>query len=127
MFITEVKTMNAEFLIPIAFFGSLFGIAYVYLITRNRERMALIEKGTDPALFRNPQRGRFSLKFGLVFVGIAIGILMGAVLTANVPGLREEAANFSMIFLFGGLALIISHFLEAKTRNSESRHPDAKS
>ncbi|HEX2899954.1 MAG TPA: DUF6249 domain-containing protein, partial [Bacteroidia bacterium] len=103
--------MNPEVFVPVAMFASIFGILYVYLMTRNRERMAMIEKGADPTLFRTPLRqGRFSLKFGLLFVGIALGILMGAILTATVPSLSEEAANFSMIFLFGGIALIVSHY-----------------
>jgi ABC-type Fe3+-siderophore transport system permease subunit len=118
--------MNEEILIPVTFFGSLFGIAYVYLTTRNRERMAMIEKGADPSLFRNPVRGRsfFTLKFGLLFVGVSLGILMGALLAAaNIRGLEEEPASFAMMFLFGGIALIISHFLEEKKRSQKDATP----
>ena len=121
---TLENNMNPDFFVPIAFFGSLFGIMYVYLNTRNRERMALIEKGADPSIFRNPNRGKGTLKFGLLFVGVAIGILMGAILTAAMPAMREETANFSMIFLFGGIALIVSHFLESKA--SADKAPDGK-
>lgn len=108
--------MNPEMFVPLSMFACVFGIWYVYLTTRNRERMAMIEKGADPTLFRNPVRfGRSSLKFGLLFVGVAIGILMGAILDATIEGLREEAANFSMIFLFGGLALIVFHLVDKKS------------
>ncbi|MEY3442405.1 MAG: hypothetical protein RLZZ519_686 [Bacteroidota bacterium] len=113
--------MNPEFVVPVAMFACVFGILYVYLTTRNRERMAMIEKGADPTLFRNPNRGgRSTLKFGLLFVGVALGILMGAVLTASIPEMREEVANFSMIFLFGGIALIVSHVLDSKAQQEDT-------
>ena len=39
--------MNPEFVVPVAMFACVFGILYVYFTTRNRERMAMIEKGAD--------------------------------------------------------------------------------
>jgi hypothetical protein len=114
-FIHKYKNMDiAEVLIPMTFFASMFGFAYIFFSTRHRERMALIEKGANPDIFRNPNKPRSTLKFGLLFVGISLGILTGTLLTNTVPGMREETANFSMIFLFGGLALILNHVLEAK-------------
>ncbi len=92
----------------------MFGIGFVFFTSRHRERMALIEKGADPSIFHTRKTGRSTLKWGLLFVGVALGILMGAILTATIPGIREETANFSMIFLFGGLALIVNHLLEQK-------------
>ena len=112
-----------EVLIPISFFASMFGIGYVFFITRHRERMALIDKGASPDIFRNPNRPRSTLKFGLLFIGVAMGILLGALLTATVPGMREETANFSMIFLFGGLALVLNHFLERKPETPVQKAP----
>lgn len=111
----------AEVIVPIAMFGSTFGILYVLFTSRHRERMALIEKGADPKLFqtKSRSRGNFTLKFGMLLVGVALGILMGNVLLAAVPTMREEAANFAMIFLFGGLALIANHVIEAKQRNKQ--------
>ena len=34
-----------EVLIPLIVFSSIFGMVYVYLNTRNKERLSLIEKG----------------------------------------------------------------------------------
>ena len=42
--------------------------------------------------------------------GLAIGILMGNVLEVSTE-LGAEASYFSMVFLFGGIALVLSHFL----------------
>jgi L-asparagine transporter-like permease len=120
--------MNPEFVVPVAMFACVFGILYVYFTTRNRERMAMIEKGADPSLFRNPNRGgRSTLKFGLLFVGVSLGILMGAILTATIPGILEETANFSMIFLFGGIALIVSHVLDSKAKSDAQDRKDPMS
>ena len=40
-----------EVLIPISFFLAVFGIIYLFLSTRNKERLALIEKGADASIF----------------------------------------------------------------------------
>jgi hypothetical protein len=100
--------MDNEFLIPIAFFAMVFGI--VFIIVRRKERLAMIEKGTDASLFKTKSNVPSELKWGLLFVGIGIGIILGRVFTAYTC-LGEEASYFSMICLFGGLSLVIYHFL----------------
>lgn len=120
------KTINymEEIIVPIVFFASIFGIVYVFLSTRHRERIALIEKGADPEIYKNAFKGNrvnsFTLKLGLTAVGIALGILLGAILTAIFPGIKEEVANISMIFLFGGSAMIASYFLERRLTKQDA-------
>ena len=106
--------MQVEILVPLASFALVFGSLYVYLTTRNKERMALIEKGADPKLFKNRDSSSAfrSLKLGLFFIGIAIGIIGGYFLKES--GMNEAPAYFSMIFLFGGIALALSYFFEKK-------------
>ena len=107
--------MQVEILVPLAFFALVFGSWYIYITTRNKERLALIEKGADPKLFKSKEdasSGFRTFKLGLFFIGIALGILGGYFLTEG--GMQEEPAYFSMIFLFGGIALAISHFLQKK-------------
>lgn len=107
--------MNEDIIIPVSFFAFVFAMLYVYLTTRNKERMALIEKGADPSLFKaKPQVGSFfTLKMGLFFMGIALGVLFGNVLDLY-TGLEEGTAYVSMIFLFGGLGLIAGHWVQSK-------------
>lgn len=107
--------MQVEILIPLGFFAVVFASLYVYLTTRNKERLALIEKGASPELFKskpNADSGHGSFKLGLFLVGIALGILCGYFLAEG--GMEEEPAYFSMIFLFGGVALVASYFMQKK-------------
>jgi hypothetical protein len=108
--------MNGDILIGITFFISLFGVAYIFLTTRHKERLALIEKGADASLF-NPGKKRNSgmgaLKFGMLSVGIAVGILLGSIIDKTTL-LPEEIAYLSMIFLCGGSSLILFYFIERK-------------
>lgn len=106
--------MNAEFLIPVAFFAMIYGI--VYLLVRRKERQALIEKGLNASIFETQVRSLDSLKWGLLLVGIGVGIILGKIL-GSYTSLEEEPAYFSMICLFGGLALIIYHIIAGKLEN----------
>ena len=40
-----------EVAVLIIIFGTIFGIAFLYFSTRNKERLALIEKGADASIF----------------------------------------------------------------------------
>ncbi|MBA4852313.1 DUF6249 domain-containing protein [Emticicia sp. BO119] len=100
-----------DMIVSVASFAGIFGIVYVYLTARNRERMLMIERGTDASkLFNSRSRLQIqTLKFGMFFVGIALGILVGNILY-NKFGLDKLVSFLSMIFLFGGLSLM-AHFL----------------
>ena len=104
-------------LVPISFFAMILGLVlgFQYLKSRNKERMALIEKGVDASIFAPVKKKNNinSLKYGLFFIGIAAGILFGNILYESTI-LIKEVAYFSMIFLFGGISLIISFFAEKK-------------
>jgi len=109
---------NSEILIPITMFLSAFGVLYVFFTTRHKERLSLIEKGADPSLFQSKKvNGNNAMKFGMLFIGIALGILMGNIL-AESTSLKEEVSYFSMIFLFGGLSLVAYYlFIEKNKEN----------
>ena len=101
-------------LVPIAMFAMIFGIVYIIITARNRERLALIEKGADPKLF-NTNKKYGALRFGMLAVGVAIGLFIGSVLSLY-TAINEETAYFSMVFLFGGGGLIASHFIISKMK-----------
>jgi hypothetical protein len=103
----------------IAFFATVFGIYYVHISTRNKERMALIEKGADASLFNTGKEAsvfnwnKVTLKIGMLAMGIAFGILVGALMSN--AGVLDDDANYpSMIFLFGGLSLVLFYIIDRK-------------
>lgn len=107
-------------IIPVVLFGSIFGIVYVYLMTRNKERMAMIEKGMDMSLFVKKHGEEAPMKYwvikiGFLMIGIALGVMTGS-LVSNNGMMVEDSAYPSMILLFGGLALVASYFVERKLR-----------
>jgi len=101
-------------------FGSILGI--VYLQIRRKERMVMMDKGIDPSTFVAPQKASSSaLKYGILLISIALGIFMGKFIAqTQIFMYEEEAAYFSMIFLFGGLGLVIYHFMAKRMADEEN-------
>ena len=101
------------------FFGSIILGLYLYYTTRHKERMSLIDHGMDASVF-TPGKKAFSsgaLKFGLLFLGVGVGILVGTVLSA--VGLQEEPAYFSSMLIFGGLGLVSYYRIERKRNEAD--------
>lgn len=100
-----------EVFIPIVMFLTIFGIVYLTVSARHKERMALIDKGLDASILKAENKGRFgALKFGLLLIGAALGLLVGSLLE-NYTRMEEPVAYFSMLFLFGGLGLTLFYFI----------------
>jgi len=107
----------------IAFFAMIFGIVYLFFTTRNRERMALIEKGADASLFNTGKThvpwfnwGKFALKTGMLLIGVGFGIIAGALLDMAEVFPNDASGYFSMIFIFGGLALVIFYLIDRRIK-----------
>ncbi len=101
--------MDASILIPISMFTAIFGIVYLYLSTRNKERLALIEKGADASIFHksgNSFQKIIILNLALLFMGIGIGVFIALLLTTYTT-LDKEALYPAMIFLMAGISLFI--------------------
>ena len=103
----------------LALFATIFGIAYVFLTTRNKERLMMIEKGADATLFERKGTkfsiAKFIPNIALLFVGIGFGIFVGWVLGESFGGRNNvEVYMFSTIFIFGGLSMIAGFFITRK-------------
>jgi preprotein translocase subunit YajC len=114
-------------LVPLGSFAMVFGIAYMIItaisrarMAKTQERLALIERGADPHLFESVKKGNSNhvIKWGVFLLGIGLGIVVAAILEKN-DVMDEDAAYFSMIFIFGGLALVGSHFLLRKQEKED--------
>ncbi len=92
-----------------------FGIRYM----SNKEKMAMIERGIDPGIAKARQSAPtpfLSLKFGLLMVGLGLGLLTALfiVMQTSIEDEQAVALFFGLIFIFGGLGLIISYVVEKR-------------
>ena len=118
--------MNSEpIFILLVIFGSIFGIFYLYFTTRNRERLALIEKGVDAQIFSKGRRKGgasytkvFVLNLAVLLMGVGLGIFLGAMAHYNF-GLEEEVAYPGTIFLMAGIGLFVGFTLTKKLDKEE--------
>lgn len=107
--------MAETILITLIIFSSIFGIIFTFLSTRNKERLALIENGADAKLFNSGKKysfGQFILNIALLAIGVGTGVLVGAMFING--GLDKGVAFSSCFFIFGGLGLMVSFFLNRK-------------
>ncbi|HPE85935.1 MAG: hypothetical protein M0O94_05455 [Bacteroidales bacterium] len=103
-----------EWLIPLGFFALVYGM--VYLNARKKERLALLEYNKDASIFQAGKVKNVALKWGLLLMGIGIGFLLANVLIRS-ERMEEEAAYFSMSFLFGGFGLVASYIIDLAEYN----------
>ena len=73
--------MDEEILIPISLFAAIFGMVYLYFSTRNKERLALIEKGADASIFNIGKRSGSAWKvvvinIAFLLMGIGLGLFL---------------------------------------------------
>ncbi len=116
----KTNQMAAAILIPVSFFLVVFAITYLHYSTRNKERLALIEKGADASIFVKGKRERPSavwkiliLNIALLLMGIGAGIVIGGILATNL-NVDWEIAMPGCIFLMAGTGLLVGFFLTKK-------------
>lgn len=101
-----------DILIPISLFLAIFGIVYLYLSTRNKERLALIEKGADASIFmgnrshRSPMWKVLLLNLALLLMAIGLGVFIASFLVYSL-GVIDDVAYPGTIFLMAGLGLFV--------------------
>nr|WP_321247184.1 DUF6249 domain-containing protein [uncultured Psychroserpens sp.] len=104
--------MEGEILIPISMFLALFGVVYLYLSTRNKERLALIEKGADATIFMKgkgqtaPIWKVLILNLALLLMGVGLGTFLASLLD-NYTSLDEDAVYPATIFFMAGVGLFV--------------------
>ncbi|WP_116495479.1 DUF6249 domain-containing protein [Balneicella halophila] len=74
----------------------------------------------DVKLVGQMNMGNEALRFGLLFIGIALGIIIGAILTKLNLFNDELFAYLTGIFLCGGLGLVVGYLLESKKKDKNS-------
>jgi hypothetical protein len=103
-------------MVSITFFIIVFGIVYLFLSTRNKERLALIEKGADAGIFMKGRQTGGSigkviiLNLALLLMGIGVGVFIALVLSAYTL-LDRDAIYPAAIFTMAGLGLFIGFYM----------------
>ena len=103
--------MEIEGLIAIiGFFSSIVLIIYYFFSTRHKERIALIEHDKHADIFSGESNRRNALKYGVVAIGIGLGLFLGHWVTIifNIP---EPLGYITFMFILGGIALLIYYFI----------------
>ena len=115
--------MGAQILIPISLFMMIFGIVYLIYSTRNRERLALIEKGVDASIFLEGKKKGihawkvFVVNLAFLLIGSGVGIFL-ALLITTYTSLEDGAVYPSIIFIMSGIGLLVG-FRTAKDLDKE--------
>lgn len=121
-----------EAIIPL--FGILFtfGIPGILIFwfryTKHRERMRMIEKGLTPeeitAYFKNikdprkPRNPYSSLKYGILFLFVGMGILVANILYEFYD--FEEGIGFGLVITFAGIGLLVYYgIISAKLKKED--------
>jgi predicted MFS family arabinose efflux permease len=100
-----------DVLVPLGAFTMI--VAIVYILARRKERLTLIQHGADASILKMDKSSNSSLKFGLLMVGVALGILLGNVIS-EITSVQEEVAYFSMTLICGGISLLIYYGMMKK-------------
>ncbi|MEO8820982.1 MAG: DUF6249 domain-containing protein [Ginsengibacter sp.] len=105
-------------LIPISLFLVIFGIFYLFLSTRNKERLALIEKGADAGIFMKGKSDSgvgkiIILNLALLLMGIGLGVFIALILSTY-TSLHDGAIYPATIFIMAGLGLFIGFYMTKK-------------
>ena len=74
---------------------TIFGIFYLYITSKNKERLALIEKGMDPNLAKSD----FWIQVGIIGGGAALGLIVAGIISSTYGPL--------IAIFFAGIGLVI--------------------
>ena len=116
--------MGSEVIILPIIFGVLFGIAYLFFSTRNKERLALIEKGADASIFvkgangnRTPLWKIILVNFAMLLIATGLAIFIASIMVEI--GLDEDVAYPGTIFTMTGIGLFVGFTLSKKLSKEE--------
>jgi len=113
----------SEFVIPLvgifATFGSTTFILFLLIRSRHKQRMAMIEHGLTPDMFKRSSRSIASnLKYGMFLVAIGVAMIFGYILE-SATRMDDGEGYFPMLSIFGGLSLLAYYAIAKNRINNE--------
>ena len=108
----------------ISLFVVIFGIFYLFFSTRNKERLALIDKGAEASIFLKGRAGgggnffwkAFLLNLSVLLISIGLAVFIASFFVHSL-GMLEEVAYPGTIFLLAGIGLYVGFTLTKKLGN----------
>lgn len=100
--------------VSLGFFLLIFGIVYL----RNKEKMAMIERGMDPRIqVDNTGTRNYVLTAAMLLIGSGIGLFIAFFIDHEaMEDIKDTTAiYFSLISFFGGLGLLSAYIIEKRT------------
>lgn len=110
-----------EAIVPLSFFLMVFGIALIFLKSRSRERLALIERNIDASLFFGKKKDNltyWTLRIGSLLLGFGIGLLVGFFMA---DAYNDHMYIAPPLFIFSGLFWIIEFIVERKIIQKDNK------
>lgn len=104
-------------LVPIAMFAMVVLIIYFVGSRRHQERMELIKQGINPATTKVPTQGTGSLLWGLLLAAAGLGMVITFIAGYG----DDETFGFGLVFLLGGVGLIVYYVLTKPQRERAMR------
>ncbi|WP_299290643.1 DUF6249 domain-containing protein [uncultured Mucilaginibacter sp.] len=106
-------------IVSLGLFAMIFGIMYL----RNKERMAMIERGMNPEIELPKLRqnnSSISLTTGFLLIGSGLGLFIAYMINHFALADNDNPAIFfALIAIFGGIGLLISYFIENKANKQK--------
>ena len=85
---------------------TIFGIFYLYVTSKSKERMALIEKGMNPNLARSD----FWIQIGIIAAGAPLGLILG------------NSYGPLLGFMFAGIGLVVYNIYRKRSGKIEKQN-----
>lgn len=104
--------------------GSFFLLIYglVKLGKESKDRKMMIQAGFDPTqqpVSSEQNTTLWLLKWGIVFVGIGLGLFLAEILEQYYK-MGQDTAYVAMVLIFGGVSFIVSHVIVSNQMKKKS-------
>lgn len=121
--------MGSEIIIVPVLFSTIFGIFYMLISSRHKERMALIEKGMNASIFHAKDgqlKGLFPvllLNLALLLFCMGLAIFIAGILHHQL-GVKDYIAFPGSILMFAGLGLFTGYRMTLRYYEKSARQQD---
>lgn len=104
-------------LVPLGSFAMIVLVIWIVISRGHKERMELIKQGINPATTKVSTPGTGSLLWGLLLAAAGLGM----VITFIAGHGDDETFGFGLVFLLGGVGLIVYYVLTKPQREKAMR------